>query len=285
MSSFFSSALLLVLLFMTSLMAASALRFDRNVEFYWGGQFANVQSGKAVTMSLYNSGGCGFQSYDGFLFGRFDMRIKLVPGNSAGTVTTYYISSSGPYHDEVDMEFLGNVTGQPYILHTNIFSNGVGGREQQFSLWFDPTLKFHKYSFIWNRQLILLLVDNKAVRIFNNNEAIGVPFPNSQAMNVYSSIWCGDSWATEGGRIKTNWADAPFTASFRNLKANACKVSYGSTSCGSSTPLWQPVTLNDTIKKQLARAQNKHMIYNYCTDYARFPQGFPPECYRPQFYQ
>ncbi|KAF7139891.1 hypothetical protein RHSIM_Rhsim06G0117400 [Rhododendron simsii] len=265
MSSLFSSALLLVLMFMTSLMAASALRFDKHVQYYWGSQFANVQSGKACTLSLYNSSGCGFQSYDGFLFGRFDVRIKLVPGNSAGTVTTYYISSSGPYHDEVDMEFLGNVTGQPYILHTNIFSNGVGGREQQFYL-------------CW-------LVDDFPVRIFNNNEAIGVSFPNSQAMNVYSSIWCGDSWATQGGRIKTNWADSPFIASFRNLKANACKVSYGSTSCGSSAPLWQPVTLTDTIKKQLARAQNKHMIYNYCTDYGRFPQGFPAECYRPQFYQ
>ncbi|KAF7139859.1 hypothetical protein RHSIM_Rhsim06G0137700 [Rhododendron simsii] len=265
MLSLFSSVLLLVLMFMTGLMAASALRFDRDIEFYWGSENANVLSSKSLTMSLYNSSGCGFQSYDGFLFGRFDMHIKLVPGNSAGTVTTYYISSQGPYHDEVDMEFLGNVTGQPYILHTNIFAKGVGGREQQFYL--------------------CLLVDDIPIRVFNNNEAIGVPFPNMQAMNVYSSIWCGDSWATQGGRVKTNWADAPFTASYRNLKANACTVSHGSSSCGSSTEAWLTQKLNDEIKKQLLWVQNKYMVYDYCTDHERFPRGFPAECSRPRFYQ
>ena len=37
--------------------------------------------------------GSGFKSYDEYLFGKFNMKIKLQAGNSAGVVTTFYVSS------------------------------------------------------------------------------------------------------------------------------------------------------------------------------------------------
>ncbi|XP_021740187.1 probable xyloglucan endotransglucosylase/hydrolase protein 23 [Chenopodium quinoa] len=263
--------------------ALCAGNFNQDFDITFGdGRAKIVNNGQLLTLSLDKSSGSGFRSKNEYLFGKIDLKIKLVPRNSAGTVTTYYLSSEGPNHDEIDFEFLGNVTGQPYTLHTNVFAQGKGGREQQFRLWFDPTADFHTYSILWNPQRIIFTVDNTPIREFRNWESIGVPFPKSQPMRVYSSLWDAEDWATQGGRVKTDWSKAPFTASYRNFNANACIMSNGKSSCSGSnrgsSSSWMNQQLDSTSQQRLRWVQKNYMIYNYCTDFKRFPQGLPKEC-------
>ncbi|KAL7242362.1 hypothetical protein ACSBR1_014856 [Camellia fascicularis] len=202
-----------------------------------------------------------------------------------GTVTTYYLSSEGPTHDEIDFEFLGNSSGDPYTLHTNVYCQGKGNREQQFFLWFDPTTDFHTYSILWNPHRIVFSVDGTPIREFKNMESKGIPFPKDQPMRVYSSLWNADDWATKGGLVKTDWKKAPFTASYRNYKADACIWSEGASSCNSKSPtsnsidyLWMSEKLNSTSLERMKWVQKNHMVYNYCIDKMRFPEGLAPEC-------
>lgn len=265
--------------------ALAASNLNQEVDVTWGdGRGKILNNGELLTLSLDQTSGSGFQSKNEYLFGKIDMQLKLVQGNSAGTVTAYYLSSQGTTHDEIDFEFLGNLSGDPYILHTNVFSQGKGNREQQFYLWFDPTADFHTYSILWNPQRIIFSVDGTPIREFKNAESVGVAYPKNQPMRIYSSLWNADDWATRGGLVKTDWTKAPFTASYRNFNANACISSSSSPSsspCSSTSQgdnAWLTEELDATRQERLKWAQKNYMIYNYCTDAKRFPQGLPKEC-------
>ncbi|KAL4366193.1 hypothetical protein GQ457_05G017550 [Hibiscus cannabinus] len=279
-----NSTMLMALVVGCVMMAASASNFYQDFDITWGdGRGKILNNGQLLSLSLDKASGSGFQSKNEYLFGKIDMQLKLVPGNSAGTVTAYYLSSKGSTWDEIDFEFLGNLSGDPYILHTNVFSQGKGNREQQFYLWFDPTADFHTYSILWNPQRIIFSVDGTPIREFKNMESIGVPFPKNQAMRIYSSLWNADDWATRGGLVKTDWSHAPFTASYRNFNANACVWSNGASFCKSDAPsstnaAWFTQELDSTSQQRLQWVRKNYMIYNYCTDAKRFPQGLPPEC-------
>ncbi|KAL3696560.1 hypothetical protein R1sor_010636 [Riccia sorocarpa] len=237
-----------------------------------------------VKLILNQDAGAQFASINSFLYGSFSAKMKLIPGNSAGTACTLYLTSYDDNHDEIDIEFLGNETGQPYVLQTNLFTNGVGGREQRTYLWFDPTTDFHNYSVIWNHQQITWLVDDTPIRIYKNIEnELPNSYLKSQPMVLAASVFDASSWATRGGAVPTNWANAPFEVNYKDTSLEACAVLNNDVSACTSNyegNWWESVdkqSLSSAQVTQLRNVQHMYMIYDYCTDPTRYPTP-PTEC-------
>ncbi|KAL6877493.1 hypothetical protein ACP4OV_012708 [Aristida adscensionis] len=286
-----SSRVLLLVAIAAAVAGLAAANFRDDCDIPWEPQNARFSSdGNALSLSLVsNSSGCMLRTKKQFIYGSVSTLIQLVPGNSAGTVTTYYASSVGDSHDEIDFEFLGNETGQPYTFHTNIYTNGVGKKEMQFRPWFDPTTGYHNYTISWTPCMIVWYVDSIPIRVFRNYQSSnGVAFPTRRPMYAYSSIWAAEDWATQGGRVKTDWSKAPFVANYQNIRLDVCECSSSGGGCATSCPAAAAAyggacQLSYAEQGQMQWVQNNYRIYDYCVDPKQWNNGQRPvECGLPQ---
>jgi hypothetical protein len=151
-------------------------------------------------------------------------------------------------------------------------------------------------SFFWSIKLLKsclydrlffcrFFVDDTPIRVFRNNEILGVPFPNAQPMGVYASLWDGSSWATQGGKYPINWNAAPFVASFQGFGIDGCRVvdnNIGACAAGPVYAWWNAPRYQYMTQQQIAAlkyVQRTHLFYDYCTDRNRYRIA-PRECRR-----
>ncbi|KAG0481798.1 hypothetical protein HPP92_009882 [Vanilla planifolia] len=266
--------------------SSAAFSFEENFDITGAKEnFKTSPDGQVWYLFLDKEKGCGFQTKQRYRFGWFSMKLKLVGGDSAGVVTAYYMCSdldAGEKRDELDFEFLGNRSGQPYTIQTNVYMGGVGGREMRHMLWFDPTLDFHDYAILWNYHHIVFFVDRVAIRVHKNNGKPNGFFPSEKPMYIFSSIWNADDWATRGGLEKTNWKNAPFVSTYKDFSVDACKWEDPYPACVSTTTehWWDQYdawTLNADQVEDFAWVRRNLVIYDYCIDLERYPK-LPEEC-------
>nr|CAD1824251.1 unnamed protein product [Ananas comosus var. bracteatus] len=124
------------------------------------------------------------------MIGRYSGLFKLIPENSSGTITTFYLNSPLKNHDEVDLEFLGNTSEDMYILHTNLFASRNGSREQQFQFWFDPTSEFHNCTNLW-------YMDGTPIRVLKKANTSLAGYTDIQPMKIQASISDGSDWSNQ----------------------------------------------------------------------------------------
>uniref|UniRef100_A0A0D9VNF9 Xyloglucan endotransglucosylase/hydrolase n=1 Tax=Leersia perrieri TaxID=77586 RepID=A0A0D9VNF9_9ORYZ len=262
----------------------SSMAFGDGYNNLWGAQHQTLSPDqKDLTVWMDRSSGSGFKSKRSYRNGYFGASIKVPSGYTAGVNTAFYLSNNELYpgqHDEIDMELLGTIPGEPWTLQTNVYVHGTGdgnviiGREMRFHLWFDPTADFHHYAILWNPDHILFLVDDIPVRRYprsgNSN------FPDRQ-MWAYGSIWDASDWATDGGRFKSDYRYQPFVSRYRDLKIAGCDAGAPANCRPVPASASGGVGLSSQQNAAMSWAQQRSMVYYYCQDYSRNHANYP-EC-------
>lgn len=264
--------------------ALESIEFDKAFAPLFGhGNILRSDDDKSVNLHLNQYTGSGFKSSDLYSHGFFGAKIKLPSTYTAGIVVAFYTTNGDVFektHDELDFEFLGNIKGKAWRFQTNLYGNGSTsrGREERYTLWFDPSKEFHQYSILWTPNQIIFYIDDVPIREIIHSEAMGGDYP-SKPMSLYATIWDASDWATSGGKYKVNYKYAPFVAEFTDLTLHGCSVDpleeFTTPSCNENDVTSNFANVTPKQRTAMNKFRQRYMYYSYCYDTLRYPIALP----------
>ncbi|KAF3621241.1 putative xyloglucan endotransglucosylase/hydrolase protein 28 [Capsicum annuum] len=268
----------------------STIPFNKGFSHLFGdANILHATDDNSLQLHLNQNTGSGFKSSDLYNHGLFSAKIKLPSDYTAGIVVAFYTTNQDVFkktHDELDFEFLGNIKGKAWRFQTNMYGNGSThrGREERYTLWFDPSKEFHRYTILWTNKNIIFYIDDVPIREIVRNDTMGGDYP-SKPMGLYATIWDASDWATSGGKYKTNYKYAPFIAEFTDLVLNGCAMDpleqvVNPNNCDEKDVELQKAVFSRITPRQrmaMKRFRAKYMYYSYCYDSLRYSVP-PTEC-------
>ena len=157
---------------------------------YWDRSAAKIED-SVLKLSVYKGVdryyGAEYRSNNNsYTYGYYATSMKVA--NCPGVVSSFFTYIGWPKWHEIDIEFLGKNMRQ---VQFNYFSDGVGGHEFLYDLWFDASEDFHEYGFEWLENSITWYIDG--YKIYQVTKSIPT-LPQMLMMNVWNAI-DRDNWA------------------------------------------------------------------------------------------
>ena len=121
--------------------------------------------------------GAEYRTHKRSTYGYYSVSMK--PIKKSGVISSFFLYTSYPWWDEIDIEFLGKDTT---MVQFNYYHKGKGSHEYYYKLGFDASKEFHEYGFYWASDYIEWYVDGKAVYKAN------VEIPTSD-MILMANVW------------------------------------------------------------------------------------------------
>ena len=128
--------------------------------------------------------------------------------------------------------------------------------------------------------LCRFFVDNVPIREVKRTASMGGHFP-SKPMSLYTTIWDGSKWATNGGKYGVNYKYAPYVAQLTDLVLHGCAVDpieqFHKCDEGADEDIRAAQEISPSQRVKMGVFRRKHMTYSYCYDRNRYKVALP-EC-------